>query len=52
MVSSVLLVKGLGGGWTASSLPSNAALISKDDSARLLGPTPAAQSSAASGNQR
>jgi NodT family efflux transporter outer membrane factor (OMF) lipoprotein len=51
MVASVLLVKGLGGGWTASSLPSNAALTSKDDPASLLRSTPVVQSSAPNGNQ-
>jgi NodT family efflux transporter outer membrane factor (OMF) lipoprotein len=52
MVSSVLLVKGLGGGWNVSSLPSNAELIGKADSAGPLGSEPAGRLPVASGHQR
>jgi NodT family efflux transporter outer membrane factor (OMF) lipoprotein len=51
MTASVLLVKAIGGGWTASSLPSNAALMSKNDSLGRPGSAPVAQSPGASGKQ-
>ena len=51
MTASVLLVKALGGGWTASSLPSGAALTEKAKASGRTGSASVAQSPPASGKQ-
>jgi NodT family efflux transporter outer membrane factor (OMF) lipoprotein len=51
MTASVLLVKALGGGWTVSSLPSNAALMGKGGPGGPIESAPGGQSPAASGDQ-
>ena len=51
MTASVLLVKAIGGGWTVSSLPSNAALTGKNDSSGRPVSASAERTPAASGKQ-